>query len=183
MPAEPLLLPEREEIRAGLAAGEAVTVIAARLGRHRCTISAEVNRNGGRDAYRATAAEKQADERRARPKIAKLIADPELKWHVTERLLARDSPMTISIELARGTHGLAAKLSHEAIYQAIYAHGGRGLPARSRGCCTAAIGAANTGSHQARPRLDAHRWGCSTRSAAARPSPQSAVRSAISKAT
>jgi IS30 family transposase len=133
MPAEPLLLPEREEIRAGLAAGEAVTVIAARLGRHRCTISAEVNRNGGRDAYRATAAEKQADERRARPKIAKLIADPELKWHVTERLLARDSPMTISIELARGTHGLAAKLSHEAIYQAIYAHGGRGLPAKVSG--------------------------------------------------
>jgi IS30 family transposase len=133
MPAEPLSLPEREEIRAGVAAGESLTEIAARVGRHRCTISAEVNRNGGRDAYRATAADKRAATKLARPKIAKLVANPELKWHVTERLLARDSPMTISIELARGTHGLTAKLSHEAIYQAIYAHGSRGLPAKVSG--------------------------------------------------
>jgi IS30 family transposase len=41
--------------------------------------------------------------------------------------MARDSPMTISIELARGTHGITAPVSHECIYQAIYAHGTRGL--------------------------------------------------------
>jgi len=35
-----------------------------------------------------------------------------LAAHVTERLEAKDSPMTISIELAHGTHGLVASLSH-----------------------------------------------------------------------
>ncbi|MEO6627015.1 MAG: IS30 family transposase [Aquihabitans sp.] len=133
MPADPLSLPEREEIRAGIAVGEPMTRIAARLGRHRCTISAEVHRNGGRGSYRATAANKRADEQRARPKTAKLLADSALSWHVTKRLLARDSPMTISIELARGTHGITAALSHEAIYQAIYTHGARGLPAKVHG--------------------------------------------------
>ncbi len=129
MPAEPLTLFEREEIRAGIERGEALAVIARRVGRHRCTVSAEVSRNGGRGGYRATAAEARAARQRARPKRAKLAGDVGLGWHVTKRLLARDSPMTISIELARGTHGIVASISHECIYEAIYAHGSRGLPA------------------------------------------------------
>ena len=60
-------------------------------------------------------------------KTAKLVADPVLAAHVTERLEAKDSPMTISIELARGGHGMSAAISHECIYQAVYAHGRRGL--------------------------------------------------------
>ncbi|MCE7885253.1 MAG: hypothetical protein DYH08_15575 [Actinobacteria bacterium ATB1] len=47
--------------------------------------------------------------------------------HVTARIEAKDSPMTISIELARGTHGITGSISHECIYQAVYAHGKRGL--------------------------------------------------------
>ena len=35
--------------------------------------------------------------------------------------------MTISLELASGVHGVVASISHECIYQAIYAHGRRGL--------------------------------------------------------
>jgi len=59
-----------------------------------------------------------------------LVADPTLAEHVTERLKAKDSPMTISIELARGVYpDVAGKVSHETIYQAIYAHGRRGLDA------------------------------------------------------
>ena len=42
MPAVPLRLFEREEIRAGLERGESVTTIAIGLNRHRCTVSAEV---------------------------------------------------------------------------------------------------------------------------------------------
>ena len=127
MPAEPLTAPEREEVRVGICRGETNAEIARRLDRHRCTIGREIRRNGGRDDYSATTAQTCADARRLRPKIASLAADPVLAAHVTARLEAKDSPMTISIELARGTHGYTANLSHETIYQAVYAHGGRGL--------------------------------------------------------
>ena len=65
-----MTLPEREEIRAGLERGESLTVIAAVMRRHRCTLSAEVNRNGGRAVYRAAAAQARADRELARPKVA-----------------------------------------------------------------------------------------------------------------
>ena len=127
MPAEPLTALEREEIRAGIERGESNTEIARRLGRHRSTIGRELERNRGRNVYTAVTAEARAVTERARPKDSKLTADRALAAHVTERLKAKDSPMTISIELARGTHGMVARISHETIYQAIYAHGTRGL--------------------------------------------------------
>ena len=129
MPADPLTAREREEIRAGICRGETDRVIAERLGRHRCTINAEIERNGGRDGYTATAAQARADRVRARPKTAKLAADPVLAAHVTARLEAKDSPMTIARELASGVHGITASISHECIYSAVYAHGTRGLRA------------------------------------------------------
>ena len=128
MPAHPLIAPEREEIRAGIERGETDGQIGDRLGRHRSTINSEINRNGGRAGYSAVAAQARADEHRQRPKEPKLAADPVLAAHVTARLEAKDSPMTISIELARGTHGITASISHECIYGAVYAHGKRGLP-------------------------------------------------------
>lgn len=127
MPAAPLKASEREEIRAGLERGETNAEMAERSGRHRCTIGREISRNGGRSGYSATAAGVRATLQRARPKVAKLVADPVLASHVETRLRAKDSPMTISIELARGTHGVRAKVSHECIYQGVYAHGSRGL--------------------------------------------------------
>ncbi len=129
MPAEPLTLPEREEIRAGVERGEPLVAVASRLGRHRCTVSAEVARNGGRDAYRAVAAQQRAEAHRARPKVPVLVASPGLAAHVEARLRVKDSPMTISIELARGLHPqVTGSVSHEVIYQAVHAHGRRGLP-------------------------------------------------------
>jgi IS30 family transposase len=133
MPSCPLTLLDREEIRVGIERDETDGVIAARLGRHRCTVNAEIGRNGGRGRYSAVRAQARADEQRARPKVPKLIGDSALAAHVTERLEAKDSPMTISIELARGVHGLTAKVSHECIYQAIYARGRRGLRAGLHG--------------------------------------------------
>lgn len=127
MPARPLTLHEREEIRVGIERGETDRAISRRLDRHRLTINAEITRNGGRAAYSATDAQRRADERRLRPKACRLVADPELAAHVAARLEAKDSPMTISRELASGVHGMTATVSHETLYQAIYAHGTRGL--------------------------------------------------------
>ena len=127
MPAQPLNACEREEIRAGIERGDTVTAIAVGLGRHRATISAEVSRNGGRDRYRATTAHKRAEKLRARPKPSVFERDPVLAAHVEARLEAKDSPMTISRELQAGVHGVTASVSHECIYQAVYAHGKRGL--------------------------------------------------------
>ena len=127
MPAQPLSLLEREEIRVGIERSETDDVIGGRLDRHRCTVNSEINRNGGRALYSATRAQARADTQRVRPKTPKLVADAEVAAHVTARLEAKDSPMTISIELARGVYGIVGSISHECIYQAIYAHGRRGL--------------------------------------------------------
>jgi len=131
MPAHPLTAHEREEIRAGISACDSDGEIADCLGRNRCTINAEIGRNGGRGRYCAVDAQRRADEQRKRPKAPKLVANPVLAAHVAERLDARDSPMTISIELARGVHGVRASISHECIYGAIHAQGTGGLP---KGC-------------------------------------------------
>ena len=71
-------------------------------------------------ARAATAAQARADSERVRPKTPLLVADTALAEHVEARLRAKDSPMTISIELARGVHGICAAVSHETIYNALY---------------------------------------------------------------
>lgn len=55
-----LSLAEREDISRGLAAGESLRAIAARLGRAPSTVSREVKGHGGRDCYRAVAADDEA---------------------------------------------------------------------------------------------------------------------------
>jgi len=120
MPANPLSALEREDILIGIERGDSNAKIAARLGRHRATVGREIDRNGGRDTYSAAAAQDRVLRCRARPKTTILAGNPELCWHVTKRLLAGDSPMTISIELSRGLHGVTASISHETIYQGIY---------------------------------------------------------------
>lgn len=116
MPANRLSSFEREEIRVGIERGETDGSIAVQLGRDRTTINREISRNGGRGGYCAVAAEKRAVTNLARPKVSKLAADPELAAMVRARLEALDSPMRISIELARE----GVMVSHECIYQAIY---------------------------------------------------------------
>ena len=125
MSARALSLRDREEIRAGIERDERDGVIAAKLGRHRCTINREINRNGGRNRYSAVAAQARADRCRARPKVPMLVANPQLAAVVAERLAAKDSPQRISIELAQQQLG---SISHETIYGAVYARGHRGLP-------------------------------------------------------
>jgi len=121
MPACALSLHEREEIRAGIERGDTDTQIAVLIGRHRGTINAEINRNGGRANYVAVDAQRRADAKRRRSRQTKLESDSSLFTHVEARLKAGDSPMTISIELARNIWGITRQICHETIYQAIYA--------------------------------------------------------------
>jgi Helix-turn-helix domain len=60
-----LTLIEREEISRGIAAGLTARSIAGRIGRPSSTVSREIVRNGGRDAYRALAADAAAFDRGA----------------------------------------------------------------------------------------------------------------------
>lgn len=61
-----LSLAEREEISRGLAYGLSLRVIAGRIGPAPSTVSREVERNGGRERYRALRADKAAQTRARR---------------------------------------------------------------------------------------------------------------------
>src|SRR3989442_3865243 len=70
---------EREEISRGLARGEGFRAIGRAIGRPHTTVSREVDRNGGRECYRAQSAEEAAWERARRPKPSKLRLDVRLR--------------------------------------------------------------------------------------------------------
>jgi IS30 family transposase len=127
---------EREEIAVGLAAGQSLRVIAARLGRSPSTISREVRRNSrGRRYYRGLAAQGQAQHRAARPKTARLAASPVLRAWVQDKLEQRWSPEQISVMLAREfPDDLGMRVSHETIYQSLYVQG-RGALRRELAAC------------------------------------------------
>jgi IS30 family transposase len=131
-----LSVAEREEIAVGLAAGESMRSIAARLGRPASTVSREVRRNSrGRRQYRALAAQGQAQWRAARPKTAKLAGNDELRDWVQAKLKDKWSPEQISVMLEREFPGdREMRVSHETIYQSIYVQG-RGALRRELATC------------------------------------------------
>jgi transposase, IS30 family len=116
-----LSLSEREEIRAGIAAGDSFRVIAARIARAPSTVSREVGGVLGRARYRATRADDRACLAARRPKPSKLASDPRLRRAVTEMLERRFSPQQISARL-RLEHPDDAemRISPETIYQSLY---------------------------------------------------------------
>ncbi len=111
---------EREEIRVGLDRSDSFADIARSLGRPTSAVSREVKVNGGRTRYSAVRAGRRAARKRARPRPTVFQADPALAGRVAVQLAEKDSPMTIAI---------AEGISHETIYQGIYANGQRGLAA------------------------------------------------------
>ena len=112
---------DREEIRAGLERGDKFVAIARTLGRPTSTISREVNNNGGRDDYRAWAADRHATESARRPKACKLAVDGELREYVITGLVRRWSPEQISARLVEEFPDRPEmRVSHETIYQSLF---------------------------------------------------------------
>jgi IS30 family transposase len=116
-----LSLAEREEISRGLAAGESLRAIAARLGRAASSVSREVDRNGGPRNYRAAKADERAWERARRPKRCLLAENYRLRDVVAKKLEEDWSPQQISGWLARHyPDDKAMRVSHETIYRTLF---------------------------------------------------------------
>lgn len=116
---DPLSIREREAIFECLIRDRSMswTRIGVRVGRHRTTISREVNRNGGRDSYSPHQADQRAIQQSKRPKPLKLSTDLVLADRVTGELHQGFSPAAIAIRVR--TDGM--QISHETIYVALYA--------------------------------------------------------------
>ena len=101
--ADHLTLGEREEISRGIAAGLSARTIARRIDRPSSTVSREIARNGGRDAYRALVADAAAFQGARRPKPSKLAAHVRLRELVADKL--DDDTAADSSLVAAGVRG------------------------------------------------------------------------------
>ena len=116
-----LKLAEREEISRGLSAGHSLRQIARARQRSPSTISRELARNGGRQRYRATRADKAAWERSPRPQVCRLAQHGKLRRTVTNKLALDWSPEQISRWLKCAyPDAETLRVSHETIYKSIF---------------------------------------------------------------
>jgi len=119
-----LLLTEREEISRGVAAGDSLRMVAARIGRAPSTISRELARNGGRGEYRAYRADRRAWRRARRPKPSKLAENPQLRAVVEDKLDHWWSPEQVAGWLVRTyPEDQEMQVSHETIYLSLFIQG------------------------------------------------------------
>ena len=116
-----LSLLEREEISRGIVAGHSIRSIGERLGRSPSTVSREINRNGGRQSYRATEADQAAWDRAQRPKTCKLVQNRALARMVAIKLKKLWSPAQISgwLKLTYPSDE-SLQVSHETIYRSLF---------------------------------------------------------------
>ena len=116
-----LTLYEREEISRGLVAGRSIRSIATALGRAPSTVSREIQRNGGRQVYRANRAERWAWDRALRPKVCKLVGHRALSRRVAGKLKLQWSPEEIAGWLRREyPNDESRQVSHETIYKTLF---------------------------------------------------------------
>ncbi len=116
-----LTLAEREDISRGIIAEHSVRSIAASLGRSPSTVSREINRNGGRQRYRANKAEQAAWDRAHRPKSCKLVQNRALARVVASKLKKLWSPNQIAGWLKhRYPDDENFQVSHETIYRSLF---------------------------------------------------------------
>jgi IS30 family transposase len=118
---EALKVEEREVISRELSRDRSARFIGALLGRHHSAISREIDRNGGRDDYRAVEAQIRCDAWRARPKTRKLEASARLHDAVNDGLEQRWSPKQISRRLREDyPDDEGMRVSHETVYECLY---------------------------------------------------------------
>lgn len=116
-----LCMTEREEISRGVAGGESLRSITARIGRAPSTVSREIVRNGGGRRYRAADAEDAAWKRACRPKPCRLATNRFLRTIVARKLMTDWSPQQISEWLMLEFPGdPSMHVSHETIYRSLF---------------------------------------------------------------
>lgn len=113
-----LSLGEREEISRGIVVGHSVRTIAAQLSRAPSTVGREIQRNGGRQRYRANLA---AWDRAHRSKICKLAGNRSLARIVAGKLKLQWSPRQVAGWLKRRfPDDERLQVSHETIYKTLF---------------------------------------------------------------
>src|SRR6202030_2486069 len=116
-----LTLAEREDISRGIASGSSIRKIARCLGRAASTVSREVIRHGGRPAYRAHDADRQAWVSALRPKRCLLALNRKLRDIVASKLILDWSPEQISGWLRNQyPNDERMRVSHETIYRSLF---------------------------------------------------------------
>jgi IS30 family transposase len=116
-----LALAEREDISRGIASGSSIGEIARCLGRAASTVSREVARHGGRPAYRAHDADRQAWVSALRPKRCLLAVNHKLRDIVASKLILDWSPEQISGGLkTQYPDDESLRVSHETIYRSLF---------------------------------------------------------------
>ena len=112
---------EREEISRGIAANVSMRTIATALRRAPSTVSREIARHGGREAYRADAADEAAWTYARRPKRCRLATNGRLQRIVVNKLRLEWSPEQISGWLKQEyPDALDMQISHETIYRSLF---------------------------------------------------------------
>jgi IS30 family transposase len=116
-----LTLAEREDISRGIASDSSIREIARILKRSTSTVSREVARHGGRPAYRAHDADRQAWVLALRPKRCLLAGNRKLRNIVASKLILDWSPEQISGWLrTRYPNNESMRVSHETIYRSLF---------------------------------------------------------------
>ena len=116
-----LSLAEREDISRGIASASSIRAIASGLDRAASTVSREVTRHGGRSAYRALDADKQAWKSALRAKRCLLAGNRKLREMVAGKLVLDWSPEQISGWLkTQYPDDKSMRVSHETIYRSLF---------------------------------------------------------------
>ena len=118
-------LAQRLAIAVGLSAGRSHAEIARGIGFSRPTVSREVSRHRGPGgSYDPYAAQMAAERAACRPKARKTDSSPRIRAYVLEKLSLRWSPRQVSAKMREEfPDDEEMRVSHEAIYQALYVQG------------------------------------------------------------